>query len=464
KMPEPEAQDKFCTKADGYRGFWYGCTPAEDRSTIKEKYAYKYSGGLGTYCAKHRPFAVYSEEVNKTFFCYGGTVKNNYRKERTRIGENQLLHMVSYFDHDKGVVPKPTILLDKWCSDCHDNPVISLDEEGYIWIFSSSHGHGTTPSYIHKSREPYSIDSFETVKKTLYAYPQVKYIKGKGFSLFHTYYQNGRQIRFMKSTDGNRWSDPVTLAKIDEGHYQISNANKDKLGTAFNYHPANRELPGLEYRSNLYYLETEDFGDTWKNIEGEEVEIPLVDEKNPALVYDFQEEGLNVYMKDLIFDEKNRPIILFITSKGHEPGPENNPRTWTTAHWTGAKWEINEGMISDSNYDMGTLHLENNLWKLIAPTETGPQPFNPGGEVAIWETGDQGKTWTRSKQITDNSSRNHTYIRRPLKAHQEFYGFWADGHGRKPSPSFLYFTDKDGRKVRRLPSLMNKDFEKPNTI
>ena len=51
-------------KADGYRGIWY------KNQNIKGDYKFKYSGGLGTYCAKHKPFAVYCPEVDKTFFCY----------------------------------------------------------------------------------------------------------------------------------------------------------------------------------------------------------------------------------------------------------------------------------------------------------------------------------------------------------------------------------------------------------
>ena len=31
-------------------------------------YIYKYSGGMAVYPANHRPFAVYSPEVEKTFF------------------------------------------------------------------------------------------------------------------------------------------------------------------------------------------------------------------------------------------------------------------------------------------------------------------------------------------------------------------------------------------------------------
>ncbi|MHC4431002.1 MAG: hypothetical protein ACYTBS_04110, partial [Planctomycetota bacterium] len=52
-------------KDTGYRGIWYMNQPSGD------EYVYKYSGGLGTYCAKHKPFAVYCDEVKKTFFCYG---------------------------------------------------------------------------------------------------------------------------------------------------------------------------------------------------------------------------------------------------------------------------------------------------------------------------------------------------------------------------------------------------------
>lgn len=104
-------------KDTGYRGIWYF------NQEISGEYRYKYSGGLGTYCVKHRPFAIYCPAVRKTFFCYGGGTPDNNQR---------LWHMVSYYDHKRGVVPKPTILLDKQTSDAHDNPVISMDEESFI--------------------------------------------------------------------------------------------------------------------------------------------------------------------------------------------------------------------------------------------------------------------------------------------------------------------------------------------
>ena len=154
-----------------------------------DEYVYKYSGGLGTYCAKHKPFAVYCEQVSKTFFCFGGTTKDNNRR---------LLHMVSYFDHDTKTVPRPTILLDKNTSDAHDNPVISVDSKGYIWIFSTSHG-TSRPSYIHRSVKPYDVSEFKIVPATRldggqrqpitnFSYMQMWHKPDRGFLAFFTRY------------------------------------------------------------------------------------------------------------------------------------------------------------------------------------------------------------------------------------------------------------------------------------
>jgi len=65
-----------------------------------DEYVFKYSGELGTYCAKHQPFAIYSKASEKTFFCCGGATSNDNQR---------LHHMVSYYDHATGLVPRPTI-------------------------------------------------------------------------------------------------------------------------------------------------------------------------------------------------------------------------------------------------------------------------------------------------------------------------------------------------------------------
>ncbi len=430
-------------KLDGYRGIWYY------NQRQGGEYVFKYSGGLGTYCGKHRPFAIYRPEVNKTFFCYGGTDEKN----------STLLHMVSYFDHATGTVPRPTLLVDKQTTDAHDNPVIAIDAKGYIFIFSSSHGTGR-PSYISRSKKPYDIDEFERIVTTNFSYTQPVYIAGKGFLFPQTIYLGGRANYFQTSPDGQQWTEPRLISLFGQGHYQITEPfEAKKLGSAFNYHPPKK---GLNWRTNLYYMETSDFGETWQNAAGESLDIPLGDPANPALVAEYESKARNVYMKDITFDAEGHPIILYLTSGGWESGPANDPRIWQTARWTGSAWDIQGSIRSDNNYDLGSLYIEaDGTWRLIGPTETGPQPYNPGGEVALWKSTDKGHTWTKVKQLTSNSPYNHTYVRRPLNAHPDFYAIWADGHARQQSESRIYFTNRDGDHVWRLPVTMEGETAKP---
>jgi hypothetical protein len=444
--------ETICEKDDGYRGIWYSCAME----------THGYSGGLGTYCAKHRPLAVYCESVRKTFFCYGGTTKESL---------TNLLHMVSYYDHERDVVPRPTILLDKETSDAHDNPTISVDDNGHIWVFSNAHG-DVPPAYVHRSTRPYDVDSFERVRITglvdgceqeitNFSYMQPWHIPGKGFYLFHTRYKNpaARSLWFARSRDGVHWEGWHNRAAVANGHYEISAADANRGITALNFHPSLSPF----IRTNLYYMETHDLGETWRTADGRLLDLPLSEEHNPALVYDYHAEGLLVYLKDILFDLDGQPVILFLTSAGNARGPGSVPRRWTTARWTGQEWLIRPAMGSGDNYDTGSLHIEEDgVWRLIAPTDDGPQPDNTGGEMVMWTSEDQGGTWTRAREMTRGSVRNHTYARRPVNAHPEFYALWADGRGGiEPSVSRIYFCDRDGN-VRVLPEKMESDFAEPS--
>jgi len=434
-------------KVDGFRGIWYYNQPSGD------EYVYKYSGGLGTYCAKHIPMAWYAPEVGKTFFCYGGTDERN----------STLLHMVSYYDHATGKVARPTLLLDKKTDDAHDNPVINLDDKGYVWIFSSSHGRGR-PSYISRSVKPYDIEQFQLMWTGNFSYPEPFYYPGKGFLFVHTWYVKGRGNYMMTSNpEGTEWSERKQTAYFEDGHYQISwQWRNKKTGVAFNQHPRGK---GLNYRTNVYYMETDDFGATWKNAKGEVLETPLTNKVNAALVLEYESTPRNCYIKDVQFDSKGNPIILFVLSKGYESGPANGPREWRTVRWTGQAWEERfTGIVSDNNYDTGPVYIESDTrWRIIGPTQTGPQPFNPGGEIGMWLSEDAGATWRLTKELTFGSEMNHTYVRRPVNVHPDFYGYWADGHGRKPSESRLYFCNQNGD-VFRLPQKMEGEFAVPEPV
>ncbi|WP_420147286.1 BNR-4 repeat-containing protein [Spirosoma sp.] len=460
------AQQAQNQKAVGYKGIWYFIGPT------KNEYAYKYSGGLGTYPANHYPFSVYAPAVNKTFFCYGGVTDSTSR---------ELCHMVGVFDHKSGNVSKPTLLLNKKTDDAHDNPVIQLDAQGYIWIFSTSHG-TERPSFIHRSRNPYTIEEFEKIDATRlnekgqtvpfdnFSYLQTYYQPNKGFINLMTHYDRGvlpygdakprRTISAITSADGVTWSSWQDIATIEEGHYQSSGQWRNKIGSAFNYHPNTKVGAGLDYRTNIYYVETDDFGKTWHTANGKSIRLPVTEIANPALVKDYKSQGLNAYISDVNYDDSGKPVILYLTSKGPDPGPANGPYEWHVAHWTGQQWSIYSVATSDHNYDMGSLYVTGNTWRIIGPAEPGPQPYGTGGDLVLLESKDQGKSWKRVKAITQAAQRNQTYPRRPVAAHPDFYALWADGNARQPSASYLYFCNQRGE-VFQLPPSMQSDFEKP---
>ena len=113
---------------------------------------------------------------------------------------------------------------------------------------------------------------------------------------------------------------------------------------------------------------------------------------------------------------------------------------------------------------MGSLYIDGAVWRIIAPTEPGPQVHGTGGEMALWLSEDAGQTWKKRRSITHDSPLNHAYARRPVNAHPDFYAFWADGNPFDFSESRLYFTNQAGDQVWRLPDTMTTDFARPEPI
>lgn len=440
---------------NGYRGIWYANQPQGDA------YHYKYSGGFATYPQQIIPHAIYAPAANRTYFCYGGRPAQR----------NTVLDMVSFYDHTTGLVPRPTIVLARQTDDSHYNPTLALDQAGYVYVFCNSHGQGYElgqddptfgKAFIYRSAAPYSTDSFVCLRSDNFSYSQVWETAGAGLVWLHTRYAgNERRLFCAHSGNGQTWSAPQQLTHMGKGNYQISWANGRRVAAAFDYHP----LPvGLNARTNMYYMQTDDGGATWQTVDGQPISLPLTQAHNPALVHDYEAEGLLVYLKDLTFDESGRPVILYLTSKGHESGPANDPRLWRIAHWTGRQWERHIMLQSDHNYDHGSLYIEpGGKWRLIAPTAPGPQPYGTGGQVVVWRSSDQGQTWTQEQTLPCPDGRNHTYVRRPVNAHPGFYAFWADGDAFAPSDSSLFFCTREGS-VFRLPARMEGDWAAPARV
>lgn len=428
----------------GYRGIWFTLGQYSE-------YGDKYSGGLGTYTSSHTPMAIHAPAVNKTFFTYGGTPSESQR---------QLQIMIGAYDHATGLVSRPTLVYSRnLVDDPHDNASLSIDEEGHVWLFVS--GRNTTrESRFFRSEKPHDIGSFRDMGSTVATYPQPHWFEGGGFLHLFTKYTAGRELYWSTSRNGDNWGPDQKLAGIG-GHYQVSARHGDRVGTAFNRHPGGN----VDRRTDLYYLQTDDRGASWQTAVGTGVVTPLTAAANPALVRDYASMSRLVYVQDMAFDAAGRPAILYLTSADHRPGPGGSPRRWEIAHWQDTHWVFREVATSTHNYDVGFLKIgADGTWRIVGPTGTGPQPWGTGGEIELWESDDAGATWTKIRVLTAGSARNHGYVRHPVDAPPDFYAFWADGDTDTLSRSYLYFSNREGDRVHRLPYDMTADFAAPELM
>ena len=420
---------------DGYRGIWFTLGQRSEHGD-------KYSGGLATYTANHVPIAIHSPQANKTFFVYGGTASGK---------KPQLQIMASYFDHASGKVPRPTLVHDKkGVNDPHDNAAIALDGAGHVWVFVSGRARHR-PGFIYRSTEQYSVAAFERIDEREMTYPQPRFVEGEGRGFFYlfTKYTKGRELYWQTSRDGYEWGAERKLAGFG-GHYQVSGVAGDgkMIGSAFMWHPNGN----VDARTNLYYAQTRDFGETWTTADRRWLsKLPLASEKNDALVIDYRAQKLNVYIHDLNFDAAGQPAILYLTSRGHQPGPENGPRVWRVTRFDGSSWRTGDVCESDHNYDTGALFIDGDRWTVVGPTLPGPQPHGTGGQLATHSSADGGRTWRMSRLLTRESRFNHSYVRRVVNGKPPFEFLWADGDPNALSESRLYFGSLGGEAYYELP-------------
>lgn len=445
-IASPQGIPAATPRADGFRGIWFTLGQVSE-------YGDKYSGGLGTYTANHVPMAHYVKEVNRTYLTWGGTPAPDQRR---------LQILVSYYDHNTGKAARPVIVMDKSpVDDPHDNGSLSIDADGHLWVYVSGRGR-SRPGRIFRGQVPYGIDEWLNLGDSEFTYPQPWWVEGKGFLHTYTRYTRGRELYFNTSSDGLTWDGEKKLAGL-RGHYQTSHQVGDRILTAFNRHPGG----SADRRTDLYYMETRDMGATWTNAAGEGLTIPLTHDENPARIRNYStntnpDDNSLVYLSDVTTDADGRPVILYITSKHAAPGPDSGPRAWHIARWTGKEWLFHQITTALHNYDVGSLYIEpDGTWKIIAPIGEGPQKWGAGGEVELWTSKDNGANWQKQRALTSNSPRNHSYVRRPVNAHPDFYAYWADGDADMLSESHLYFTNKAGDKVWRLPYTMTDDFAAP---
>jgi hypothetical protein len=404
------------------RGVWYACG---HKVNTLPGHEWVYSGPMATYCAWHRPMAVYRPEVNRTYFVYGNA-------------ENA--PTISLYDHSTRTFAYPQVLGSNPDGDAHRNPTLLVERGGHLMVFWGAHGHQTR---VLRSRRAYDIGEWEEVSPLpdgATSYPQCwELLEGE---VFVTYRQapswTTSSWRMVTSQDGGRsWGAPRELVDLGEwAVYGISVGATgpyprrvhfvwSQLGGGTPEEVASKHLWARRY--NIYYACSDDGGRTWRRSDGSPYELPITP-GSAEEIYHCGQHG--VWLKDIQLNAHGAPFVLFIDSE-----VETYEGLWKVARLSEKGWEFSTITGSDHMYDDGAIALLDDTDIRVYAPSTPVQPQEDGGEIEEWQSTDGGRTWANTRHVTADSRYSHNNVKLALD-HQLGPGdvrmFWSYGDSNFP--------------------------------
>ena len=403
-----------------FKGYARGITdyPPEKYACVYPGKQTVYSGAMATYCAWHRPMAIYSPEVDKTFFVFGNP-------------ENS--PAVSYYDHRRKTFASPVVLGTNPNGDAHRNPTILIDGDGIITVFFGAHFH---PTRVVKSTGAYDISEWTAAapigEKTSYPQPW-ELTPGE---IFVSYRSSPPAWCYRKSTDGaESWSREAKLIDfLGTSIYAVTIAETgpfprkihmawSRMGGGTPEEIRTKALWARRY--NVYYARSDDGGKTWQRSDGREYELPI-DEPRAEKVFDSRTHG--IWLKDIQLDSRGAPYLLFI-----DADVTTYRCTWKVAKPSAAGWAISDVAQSDHMYDAGgLLILSDDDFRIWGPTGVS-QPYEDGGEIEEFQSSDHGATWVKTNLLTAGSRFSHNHVKTVFN-HQkdDLRAIWSYGDSNYP--------------------------------
>ena len=397
---------------------------------------------MATYCAWHRPMAVYAPQVDRTFFVFGNPANRP---------------TISHYDHRRGAFAAPVVLGTNPNGDAHRNPTLLVDDQGMLYVFYGAHGQ---PTRVVKSAKPYDIGHWveAAALEDRNTYPQPWQLqRGRLF----VSYRAPPGWCFRTSTDGaGSWQSKTDLIAFPGmSIYAVSVADTgafprrihiiwERMGGGSAEEVRTKALWARRY--NVYYACSSDGGVTWERSDGSRYDLPIT-EAAAEKVHDSGEHG--VWLKDIQLDPDGNPCVLFL-----DADVRTYRTVWKFARLEAGIWRASDVTSSDHMYDAGGIViLSAGDYRVYGPS-TASQPHEDGGEIEEWTSTDRGARWANTRHVTAGSRYSHNHVkvvwnhRRP-----DFRAMWCYGDSAYPPATrdaylFRYGEGSTGPQQMRFPT------------
>lgn len=309
--------------------------------------------------------------------------------------------------------------------DSHGKPTMLIDNEGYIHIFYGGHGgvkelHGDNPlgdthSGENKhsvSSKPYNISSWEYLDNVspFGNYNQAIKMDNGDIYLFSRHGAHRSDWVYEKSTNNGRTFDaPVSFLKHqrrdddignDSWYPYISKGLDDEIVVGFDYHfcwdmdaPRNNRGGHSTERKNLYFAKFNTSDNTWTNVQGEALTIPITKEEADQKALAVSTGELWTFNGSTKIGADGNPHIAAYI--GEDIGWQiGGPKRASYFAWNGEEWTGN--FESGLPIGRGDFLANGNEVRFLL---SGIDPETDKTSVSWWQSQDGGLRFVKDKEL-----------------------------------------------------------------
>ncbi|MBR9908836.1 MAG: hypothetical protein GYB33_00615 [Gammaproteobacteria bacterium] len=315
--------------------------------------------------------------------------------------------------------------------DNHGKPSLIIDDAGYIHIFFG--GHGGTPAHgentlgnhhygrnLHVvSKNPLDISSWEELDNIppFGTYNQLVKMDNGDIYLFYRHGAHRSDWVYHKSTDNGRtFSAPVSFLKrqrrddleaVDSWYPWVGRGEGDDIIVAYDYHLCWDNGAGIggrghtTERHDVYYMVFDTSTGIWRNVQGEELEMPITREYADKKTLAARTGALWTFTGSTHLDPEGHPHIGM--NVGEDLGVKSGgPKQTAHFRWNGKEW-LGGALIKSSKQDTRGDFIVSSAEKISYLLA-----YNEGsdGVVARWNSTDGGAGFKRGDILLrrDNAS------------------------------------------------------------
>ena len=320
--------------------------------------------------------------------------------------------------------------------DNHGKPTMLIDDLGYIHIFFGGHGgikeiHGENPLGNHHygrnihavSKKPGDITSWQELDTipVFGTYNQAVKMDNGDIYLFYRHGAHRSDWVYQKSTDNGRtFAAPVSFLKhkrrddlkaMDSWYASVSKGHGDDIIITFDYHLCWDNGAGINGRGHTterhdaYYMAFDTKNDTWRNVTGETLTIPVTREvADEKTLVARTGDGNWTFNGSVHLDEEGNPHIA--TNIGKDIGLKwGGPKQTTYYRWTGKEWLGGKPVSTVSRTDNTDSRGD---FIVKSPTEVtfalGYEEKAQSGDgndavIAYFKTTDGGENFVKDKEL-----------------------------------------------------------------